>query len=527
MAGRLQALLGRLGLTTQSQAQAQVQTAITRERAVAGANLRQLSAAMESHITSSWSGTPEHINVYTASGLAKARGRSRGAAINNDHARHFVRQCHTNILGPQGIKLQVQLAKRGGQLHEQANSALEASWVRWGKKGACDVTGRYSWRMVCRLLVQHLVVDGEALLRLVDGAGPYRFAVQVIDPNLIDLDLHQDLAAGVKVRMGVEFNAEGRVLALHIKRDTAGSPDGYGYGRHARVPMEELLHIMLPEQVNQYRGIPWMNSALERLFQVSDFERAALAASRNAAKRAGFFYSQDGTPPPGFGVAEEDGEGGSQQVAVTQEGQFDTLPGTHQFVPFKSDFPHVSHAEFTKACLRGAASGLGVSYVTFGNDLEAVNYSSARVGIFEEREVWKELQQFLVDELCAPVHQRQLRMALLADPQLASLNPARLTEYTEAATWQPRRWPAIDPKKDAEADEISLRNRTTSRTRIAARDGVDLEEIAAELEREEELFANLPKPDAKPATAAPAAEPDDDETAPARNLRLAASRGME
>ncbi len=533
MAGRFTTILQRLGLTTQAAAQGHVLAAVARERQTAGLHLRALQSALESHITSSWQGQAEHINVYTAAGLGKARARSRAAAVNNDFARHFLRQCDTNILGAQGVRLQVQVAKRGGQqLHEAVNSAIEQAWAKWRRKGHCDVTRRYSWRRIEGLLVRHWAMDGEALLRLVDGAGPHRFAVQLLDPALIDLDKHLDLPGGVKVRMGVEFSGEGEVLALHIKRDTAGSPDGYGHGRHARVPMSELVHLILPEQANQYRGVPWMNSALERLFQVNDFERSALAAARNAAKRAGFFYTPDGAAPAGFGDTEGDGQAGSTPYAPTQEGQFDTLPDGSRFEPFKSDYPHVSHGEFTKACLRGAASGLGVSYVTFGNDLEAVNYSSARVGIFEEREVWKGLQQVLIEEVHQLVFERWLRMALVAEPLLYGLNPARLAEYCAAAVWQGRRWPAIDPLKDAAADEKGLANGTTSRTRIAARNGDDLEEIAAELRREQTLLAGLlPQPAAPAAPGKPADEDDEDEddpaTQPARALRLAASRGLE
>ncbi|WP_377153335.1 phage portal protein [Roseateles sp. UC29_93] len=521
--GTLNRILGAIGLVTKGEARQSAFNAHRLARVQASGTIRHLQASLESHITTQWQGAPEHLNVYIAAGLMKARGRSRAASVNLDHARRFVRQCHTNILGPNGVMFQAQFGKPGGGLHNSVNEAIEKARARWAKIGVCDVTGKYSWRDIERLCLGHLVVDGEFLLRHVEGAGPHRYQVQVIDPALLDMDLHIDLAGGARIRMGVEMDSDGRILAYHIKRDPAGSPDGYGYGRHSRVPADEIIHGFIPEQSNQIRGIPWMNSALERLYQLGDFERSALAASRNAAKRAGFFKSMDGAPPPGFAETEKDGEG-SAAYAPTQEGQFDTIPNGYDFVQFKSDYPHVSHGEFAKVVLRGAASGLGVSYTTFGNDLESVNYSSARVGIFEEREVWKELQAWLVEHLHERVDARWLRMAMVAEPLLYGLNPAKLADYTESLQRQPRRWPAIDPLKEAQADDLRLRNKTTSRTRVLAREGESLDDLVLEIERENELLGAL-EPSAS--TAPPAAEDDEDETKPARALRVVAARSVE
>lgn len=517
-------ILGAVGLITKSQARQSAVSAHQLARVQALGTIRHLQSSLESHITTQWQGASEHLNVYIAAGLSKARGRSRAASVNLDHARRFVRQCHTNILGPNGVLFQAQFGKRGGGLHNSVNDAIEAARRRWTKLGVCEVSGQYSWRDVERLCLNHLVVDGEFLLRHVEGAGPHRYQVQVIDPALLDMDLHVDLAGGAKIRMGVEFDSDGRRRAYHIKRDTAGSPDGYGYGRHARVPAEEIVHGFITEQVNQIRGIPWMNSALERLYQLGDFERSALAASRNAAKRAGFFKSMDGAPPPGF--ADEPAKG-EQAYAPTQEGQFDTLPFGTEFVPFSSDYPNVSHGEFAKAVLRGAASGLGVSYTTFGNDLESVNYSSARVGVFEEREVWKELQAWLIEHLHELVDARWLRMAMVAEPLLYGLNPARLSDYLDALQRQPRRWPAIDPLKEAQADDLRLRNKTTSRTRVLAREGESLDDLALEIERETALLGEIETSAQAPTQSADDGEGDADETKPNRSLRVVGARSME
>jgi capsid protein len=47
--------------------------------------------------------------------------------------------------------------------------------------------------------------------------------------------------------------------------------------------------------------------------------------------------------------------------------------------------------------------------------------------------------------------------------------------------WQARRWSWIDPDKDISSSEKAVRLGVTSRTRIAAEQGVDIEDTFAEL----------------------------------------------
>jgi capsid protein len=46
--------------------------------------------------------------------------------------------------------------------------------------------------------------------------------------------------------------------------------------------------------------------------------------------------------------------------------------------------------------------------------------------------------------------------------------------------WQPRRWEGPDPAKQAMADKTELANGTTALTQIAARKGVDFDDLLAE-----------------------------------------------
>ena len=58
----------------------------------------------------------------------------------------------------------------------------------------------------------------------------------------------------------------------------------------------------------------------------------------------------------------------------------------------------------------GISSGWGVDYHSIGNDLAGVNYSSARVGMLETRELYKTLQVWLTNQLVRPIFRRWIEL---------------------------------------------------------------------------------------------------------------------
>ena len=495
---------------------------------------RALAMAETPAHVSSWSRHTRTINHDLQSGLSVAISRSRGLSRNNDYAKRFLTLLKTNVLGPAGLRLQMRLKKRSGEPNDDTNNAIENGWLAWGKRG-CEVTGQLTWKDCERLLLESLARDGGFLVRKLNRRGPKNFQIQIIDYELLDACLYRDLANGNRVRMGVEVDIDSAPQAYWLKNN--GKPDlelrscGYTVGDHLRVPADEMIHRFIAEEANQLRGYPWLAVGGRRLWLVNDYEEAAAVASSNAAKRLGFFVSPTGEAPPGIGeqivsnVLEQARAAGKvlsaqevqllmqsvEKYSTTVPGQYDTLPTGYDFRQYESDYPHTNYADYVKSCLRGVASGLGISYVSLGNDLESVNYSSARVGILDEREVYKTLQGWFVDSLHVEVFDAWLKMSLVADATLAKLDPTRFEMYRDAASWQPRGWAGIDPNKEANANQTNLQLKLTSRRRIILERGDDPDEIFAECAAEEAALGPVPQ---QGAAAAPGAAKPDDETAP-------------
>ena len=138
--------------------------------------------------------------------------------------------------------------------------------------------------------------------------------------------------------------------------------------------------------------------------------------------------------------------------------------------------------------LRGIAAGFGVLYNNLANDLEGVNFSSIRQGTLDEREHWKEMQEWLIETLVQPVFEAWLPRALLGGHikiKGRPLSAANIDAYGDVA-WQPRRWAWIDPQADIQAAVTAKNNLLDSPGRIIREQGRDpssvWQEIAADIE---------------------------------------------
>ena len=473
-------------------ANAQRSLSIERRRGAARTQMalamRAFEAAQQDRLTQSWSTTDTHVNQDLVRALRPLRARARNLARNNDWAVRFVTMARTNVIGESGIALSVRKTRPDGSLDEEDNTRIERAFAQWG--AACDVTQQLTWIDAQLLVANHLAIDGEIFVRFVEGsdAGPYGMQLQFIDPALIDEEHNIDLANGARIRMGIEIDSAGRRLAYHVGDERMLDVNQLGTARAhrtTRIPAAQMLHLYIPEAVAQLRGIPWMRAAMTRMRHLSGFEESAVVAARVGASKMGFFETPEGDLAA---VADEKAEDGTLTTEA-EPGTFGQLPPGWKFSEFSPDYPHAAFGDFIKATLRGIASGLSVSYNSFANDLEGVNFSSMRGGLLEEREVWKLIQRYIADHFHARVYSRWLRMSLLSG-QLDPLKMSKLAEY-DAATWQPRRWAWVDPSKDVDANKAAIHGLLKSRGDVIREQGRDPEDVWVELEREEERLAAL------------------------------------
>jgi lambda family phage portal protein len=435
---------------------------------------RHYDAGTTDRLVSSWTTTPLSADQIIDRNHRTLVARSREQAASNDYMKSFLRLADQNIVGHRGFILQAQARDNDGTLDRAANEALEAWWKWWCRPENCDVTGRRSFRRMCKSAVISAAKDGEFMIREIRGraAGPARYALQIIDPQRCPVDYNVDkLSNGRIVRQGIEYSREGRPLAYYFQRaDTGTSAYTFGGRSLDRVDAGEIIHGFLEEIIGQRRGLPWAATSLWRLHMLNGFEKAALTSARTGASVGGFIeWDKDAGPEP-------DDEFEDEELYIEAEGGvFQELPPGAKATEYKTQYPSGEFAAFNKAMLRGAGAGMGVAYVSFANDLEGVNFSSIRQGVLDERDHWMDLQEWLIETMIDRVYQAALEPSLLlglVEKNGIRLKPERIEKYRDVF-WQGRRWAWVDPARDVKAEVDSKNNLLTSPSEIIRRRGDD------------------------------------------------------
>lgn len=451
------------------------QTAPKRRRA---ANMkRAYQAAGIGRLTADWNVQPTSADADIIPNLKLLRARSRDLVQNNDYARRFMWLLKTNVVGHNGILLQNKAKDDNGQLDTQANEKIEAAWADWGRKGNCTMDGAFSWISLQQAVIEAIARDGEALIQIV-RAGKYGFSLHILEADLLDAD-YTDTKKSIKG--GVESDVWGRPIAYHLLESYPGDIYGtYNWINRRRVPARDIMHLYLKERAGQTRGVPWMVTPAYRLKMLGGMEEAELVASRISAGKMGFFITPDGESP----IADEVEEDTQKYITEAEPGTFETLPEGTDFKAWSPDHPNQAFDPFCKSLLRGIASGLNVSYVALANNLEGVSYSSIRQGELSDRDAWRLLQTWLVENFISPVYEMWLPMALLSD----NLNlPARKFDKFNQPYWMPRGWNWVDPQKEINSSILAVRNGFKSLSDVLGEQGHDIEDVFSRLADEKAL----------------------------------------
>jgi lambda family phage portal protein len=471
-----------------------------------GTRADNFMAAEISRLTARMATDTEYINKTLRYQLRLLRARSRQAAKSNPYARRFINMVVNNVCGAHPFKLQSKVKYNTGRLDTKSNKAIEETWCGWGKKGYCEVTGRFSWNAFQRLIIRTLATDGEVLLRKYRGPqyGEYGYQFQLIDTDRLDEQKNESLKGGGAIHMGVQVDPMSRPVAYHVLKRKPSQWQNGGFTREYEViPADEIVHLFIPDFAEQVRGAPWMYAALINLVHLGAFEEAAVIAANVGAAQMGFIQSPDGGAS--FEGESKDPKGNPQLDA--EPGAFPFLPPGYEVSGWNPKYPDAAIGPFIKACLRGVASGLDVAYHNLASDLENVNYSSARIGELDERDAWTSIQEFTIEHLHQPCFEDWLRMQMLLGN--VDLNVTKLDRY-KSVHWQPRRWAWVDPQKEVRANIDAINAKIKSRTRVVAEQGEDIEDVFDEL-AEEELLAKEKKLTLVAATDKPGAKPPKDD----------------
>jgi len=446
---------------------------------------RDFAAARVNRLTASWFTRVMSANEEIKFHLPALRARSRDLANNNEYAKNFFTKCKTNVVGPDGFILQNRSKTPEGKPAKTYNRLVEDAWRRWGKRGQCDASGRYTFHELETMYLEAVARDGGILVRKLPGFdNSFRFAIEMIDIDRLDHDLCFQIDDKNYVSMGVEFGEWDRVAAFWIgcSKNTPGARFQGGKA-YQRIPGSEIIHGFMPWRTGAATGVPWLHASMVGLNHLGGYVEAAIVAARVGAAKMGFFsgpgddYEADENEDP------EDSE--APQIMEATPGEFDNLPNGYKLETWDPKYPHEQFNDFTRAALRGIAAGAGMAYSNLANDLDGLSYAGGRLGVMEERENWKMLQTWMASSFHDQIFSAWLEMALLSG-QL-EINFSQFNKLN-AATWQPRRWKWFDPVKDIKAEIAAIESGIKTRSQVIRELGFDPYDVWEEMAEEQELI---------------------------------------
>jgi|TARA_R100000482_G_scaffold100367_1_gene43769 lambda family phage portal protein len=451
---------------------------------------RGYTGAMVSRLTSDWMTSQASADSEIKNNLRRLRDRSREMVRNNPYARQAKRTTQINVIGT-GIKLQSQVLQlRGSRRDNRINTELEQKWSLWTRPNHCDCAGRHSFHDFEWLAVGAMCESGEALFRVIRrpfGESKVPLALQMLESDLLDESYIGDtLAASNEWRNGVEVNEWGRPVRYAILTRHPGDTWFQGNPspnvKHIFLPADDVIHLFMPDRPGQNRGVPWFHSVMADAHQLQGYEEAAVIRARAGASIMGFITNNEGE------LVGDDVEN-SQRISEFEPGTFKYLsPGETVSVP-DIDSPDQQFDMFVKNKVRRFASGFGCSYETLSRDFSETNYSSSRLSLLEDREHWRVVQKYLIDNFHMRVYREWLNLAVLSgycDFPDYELRPGRY----DSPRWMPRGWSWVDPLKEVKAYREAEQAGYMTKSDVIAYSGGDYDDNISALAREQQIASD-------------------------------------
>jgi len=513
-----QALLARL------EAERETQRARAKATKIGGIHRRQYANARGSRLTGGWLSSSTSADSELSEGLRTLRDRSRALIRDASYAKRARTVVVNNVIG-QGIGLQAQVRTSRDAFNDRVNDDIDRVWERWCQADSCHTGGRLHFGDLERALMSEVFTAGDVFVRIHRrpfGNSIIPFALELIESErLCDDASVPSVPQGRNLRMGVETDEFHRPVAYYIRQAHRNDVRWHNASEKVeRVMAEDVIHLAVIDRWPQTRGEPWLHTALRRLNDMDGYSEAEITRARVQACNVGAIE----TPEDSASFGDEQADG-TVEMEV-EPGIFKRLSPGEKLNALSPTAPNPAMDPFMRYMLREVAAGTGVSYESLSRDYSQSNYSSSRLALLDDRDLWRVYQTWFIRTFRVRVHREWLQAAVLSrairtiDVEAYALDAAKFEE----TRFKPRGWSWIDPTKEVEAYKEAIKAGITTATDVIAQTsgGRDIEDILNEREQELKMmkdrdlvFDVSPETYEKPEPAPPdkpTAKPDDEST---------------
>lgn len=452
-------------------------------------NTRMYAAARADRLTQGWAVSNGSADSELVQSITMLRARSRALCRDASYAKRARMTVISNVIGS-GINMQPMIRTSRDELNDRVNDDIKEVFKEWCAADSFHTGGRLSLPLFERACMSQVFTAGEVFIRIHYrrfGGSTIPLALELIEAERIADELTSPFlsaTSGNEVRMGIEVDEWYRPVSYFIRRKhpsefrfSNGSPDLV-----EQVPARDIIHLSLIDRWPQTRGEPWLHTAARRLNDMDGYSEAEITRARSQACTVGAIETPESVEE--IGEAQEDGD-----VEMELEpGIIQRLKPGEKLSANAPSAPNPALDPFMRYMLREVAAGANVSYESISRDYSQSNYSSSRLALLEDRDLWRFFQSWFVCEFRQPLHRIWLQQAVLSRAittipvEQYALSPQKFN----AVLFKPRGWTWIDPTKEVEAYKEAIKAGFTTRTdTIAATGGgQDVEEIDETRERE-------------------------------------------
>lgn len=469
--------------------------------------------------TKNWHPGGGSANADLLPELATLRDRNRDLARNVPIATGAIATKKTHVIG-EGLTLNAMCDRSVLVITEEQaadfNKAAEREWSLFC--AAADFSGVQHFSDMQFMLFGAVLDSGDvvALRRYRDRGTRYSLRVQAIEADRVSNPgwrADTDTLAG-----GVEHDADGVPVALHVADHHPGDlrPKAATW---RRVPLRFLdgrpivLHLFDRQRPDQARGVPYLAPVIEMIKSLGDFTDAEVRGALVAAMFAVFVTKSpdaDSSPLP----TSEEGVNGKDEIELGSGAVVDLADGEDIKIASGAR-PNPQFDPFMTAILRQIGVALELPFELLVKHFTA-SYSASRAALEMAWHTFRRRRSWFARNLCQPVYEMVIEEAVVR----GYLDCPGFDDPLLRAAWCRASWSgpvrmSLNPKLEAEADEIDVRNRVKTRQQVMTeRTGGDFDQKIEQGAREQAAIDDAFGPDER-AGPAPTREqpekPDPDE----------------
>lgn len=413
----------------------------------------------------------KHLTALT---LGKLREAARDMSRNNPLARGLLKIERDGIVGP-GVIV------KSNTGDDVLDAELDAAWKEEMINSPCDVTGQFNFHKCLRTGFLSYRRDGDFAGILTDDGLQNIEGDQIGTPTSGKKPAHYEIKNGVAVS-----KRTGRVLGYYI-----GKPDRWGYIQDSSYRMykkEDVHHMFNPDRFSLSRGEPALTASIDWIDKICDSHDAVLVNLKVQAcftmfvARSNDYGDLDFEAPEatdGSSSTGEDGQGNRLEKMEPGTILYGADGESAQGIGMNN--PSAQFDSFMKSMLMMAARPLCMPMILVTGDFSGATFMNTRIAYQKVQDMWEPEQ----NDTLVPFA-RKLRMWKVAQWIEQGRFPNKAGIFGHVVRC--RRWPYVDPYKEAMGDKVELANGTTNQTLICARKGLEFDEVAAQGGRDKALL---------------------------------------